>query len=294
MSFAERGIALVVVLWTVTLLAVIAGNFAYTLRIESTLAANLVGRAKARALAEAGVVYAALDLLRPLQMRRFSPDGIPYRWKFGGETVRVSVRDVGGLIDLNTASRELLGGLLGAAGVAEEERDPLLDAIEDWRDPDDVPRLQGAEDEDYLAAGLPYGAKDGPFEDITELQQVLGVSLELYQRIEEFLTLYSEQSGIDPAVAPRGVLLAIPGIDFELIEIYLEERRVRRALGEAPPPLPPVGGGYLAQAGGLAYSVRAEAKTEGGGAAMIEAVISPGSSTSGSLPYSVLEWRESL
>ncbi|QBQ53538.1 general secretion pathway protein GspK [Nitrosococcus wardiae] len=294
MSFAERGIALVVVLWTVTLLAVIAGSFTYTLRIESTLAANLVGQAKARALAEAGIVYATLDLLRPLQMRRFSPDGLPYRWKFGDGEVMISVRDVGGLVDLNTASRELLGGLLGVAGVAVEERDSLLDAIEDWRDPDDVPLLQGAEDKDYMAAGLPYGAKDGPFEDITELQQVLGISLELYQRLENFLTVYSEQPGIDPAVAPRGVLLAIPGIDFEAIEIYLEERRARQMMGEAPPPLPPVGGGYLAQAQGLAYSVRAEAKTEGGGAALIKAVISPDSSTEGLIPYSVLEWRESL
>src|SRR5690606_20283379 len=154
--------------------------------------------------------------------------------------VMISVRDVAGLIDLNTASRELLGGLLMVAGVPADGQNRLLDAIEDWRDPDDIPLLEGAEDKDYLAAGLPYGAKDGPFDDVTELQQVLGISPALYQRMEPSLTVYSGQGGIDPTVAPREVLLAIPGVDLQLIESYLEERRVTAARGDIPPPLPPI------------------------------------------------------
>lgn len=293
--FRERGIALIVVLWMLTLLAVMAGSFAYSLRIESTLAINVVGRAKARALAEAGIAYAALDMLRPPPLRRFPPNGVPYPWKFGTETVMISVRDVAGLIDLNTTSRELLGGLLAAVGVPAEEHGRLLDSIEDWRDPDDVPLLEGAEDKDYLAAGLPYGAKDGPFDDVTELQQVLGVSPALYQRMEPSLTVYSGQTGIDPTVASREVLLAIPGMDLQLIESYLEERRIAAAMGGVPPPLPPIGGGYLAQASGLAYSVRAEAKSEGGGVAIIEAVIALGSGSGGFIPNSsILQWRENL
>ncbi|MGR6035601.1 MAG: type II secretion system minor pseudopilin [Candidatus Nitrosoglobus sp.] len=292
MATAERGIALVVVLWAITLLAVIAASFAYTVRIESTLAANLVGRAKARALAEAGIAYAVFDLLRPLQLRQLTPDGTSYPWESGAGIVTISVRDASGLIDLNTASRDLLGGLLAAAGVAEEKRNPLLDAIEDWRDPDDVPLLQGAEDKNYIAAGLPYGAKDGPFEDVTELQQVLGVSLELYRRIEKSLTVFSGQTGIDPAMASREILLAVPGIDPRLIEAYVQERRERQAMG-ATPPLPPIGAEYLASAGGLAYSVRAEAKIAGEGTAIIEAVISPSvSNMGGVIPNSsVFEWR---
>jgi general secretion pathway protein K len=293
-AVAERGIALVVVLWALTLLAVIATSFAYTVRIESTLAANLVGRAKARALAEAGIAYAVFDLMRPLQLRRFTPDGIPYPWETGAGAVIISVRDTSGLIDLNTASRDLLGGLLTAAGVAEEKRNVLLDAIEDWRDPDNLPNLQGAEDKDYIAAGLPYGAKDGPFENVTELQQVLGVSLELYRKIEKLVTIFSGQIGIDPTVASREVLLAVPGINPQLIEAYVEARRVSRARGEIPP-LPPIAAGYVVSAGGVAYSVRAEAKIAGEGTAIIEAVVSPGANMGGVIPYSsVFEWREGL
>lgn len=288
----QRGIALVIVLWAVTLLTVIAGSLAYSMRIETSLVSSEVDRAKARSLAEAGIAYAALDLFRPPQLRRFIPNGAPYVWNFGGQRVIISVQDVGGLIDLNTASRELLGGLLATAGVPEEEREQLLDAIEDWRDPDDVPRLQGAEDEDYAAAGLSYGAKDGPFESVIELQQVLGMSPALYQKIEQALTVFSEQPGIDPGVAPMKVFQAIPGIDLEVIAAYLAERKARQAVGELPPPLPPLGGGYLSQTLGLAYSVRAEAKIAGGGSAIIVAVISL--SPGGQTPYLVLTWNESL
>lgn len=292
-TVGQHGIALVVVLWTVALLTVIAGSFAYSMRIESSLVSSAVDRAKARSLAEAGIAYAALDLFRPPQLRHFTSSGIPYVWNFGGQKVIISVQDTGGLIDLNVAKRELLGGLLAAAGVAEEEkREQLLDAIEDWRDPDDVPRLQGAEDKDYATAGLPYGAKDAPFESVAELQQVLGISPALYQQIEKALTIFSEQPGIDPGVAPLEVLRAIPGVDLETIEIYLAERRARQVTGEPPPPLPPVGGGYLSQTLGLAYSVRAEAKITGGGSAIIAAVVS--SSPGGQPPYLVLKWDESL
>ncbi|BAW79527.1 general secretion pathway protein K [Candidatus Nitrosoglobus terrae] len=289
----HRGIALVLVLWAITLVAVIAASFAYTVGIEATLAANLVGQAKARALAEAGIHYAIFDLLGSVQLHRFTADGTPYPIEIGSETVTISVRDVTGLIDLNTASRELLGGLFMAAGVPQDQLDSLLDVIEDWRDPDDIPHPQGAEDQDYIAAGLPYGAKDAPFEEVTELQQVFGVSLELYRRVEKSLTVFSGQAGINPAAASRETLLAIPGIDPGSVEAYVQARAESQAAGGTPPPPPAMGAGYLAQTGGVAYSLHAEAKITGGGVAIIEATVSPGAlNTGGIIPNSsVFEWR---
>lgn len=287
---AQQGIALVVVLWTITLLAVIAANLTYTMRIESILASSGVARAEAHSLAEAGIAYAVLDLFRPPLVRRFIPDGAPYLWNFDGQKVMISVQDVGGLIDLNTASRELLGGLLAAAGVTGEKQAQLLDAIGDWRDPDNAPLLHGAEDEAYAAAGLPYGAKDGPFGSVLELQQVLGISPALYQRIHKALTVFSGQPGVDPGVAPLQVLQAMPGIDPETIAAYRAQRKSRRATGEGPLPSLGRGGGYLSQATGLAYSVRAEVKMEGGGSVIIVAVVSLNMADQS--PYLVLKWKE--
>ena len=58
MSSAERqrGLALIAVLWGLVLLSVIALSVTTTSRTETRLAFNLAENAKARALAEAGVI----------------------------------------------------------------------------------------------------------------------------------------------------------------------------------------------------------------------------------------------
>ena len=60
-----RGIALVAVLWGVSLLAAIAASFATTVRSETVVARNQIQNAEARALADAGfyrtVMALALD-----------------------------------------------------------------------------------------------------------------------------------------------------------------------------------------------------------------------------------------
>ena len=78
----------------------------------------------------------------------------------------MSIQDEDGKIDLNAAPDELLRGLFVSAGLDEDAGAALVDAIVDFRDEDDLTRLNGAEDRDYADAGLPYGAKDAPFEAV--------------------------------------------------------------------------------------------------------------------------------
>lgn len=65
----------------------------------------------------------------------------------------------------------------------------MADAIEDWRDADDLAELNGAEDREYAAAGRPYGAKDGPFDSLDELQLVSGIDRDLYRTLLPALTV---------------------------------------------------------------------------------------------------------
>ena len=63
----QRGMVLVIVLWIVTLLAVMAGGFAYSMRVETRLATSAVEWAQARALAEAlpqGITHIVASPLR--------------------------------------------------------------------------------------------------------------------------------------------------------------------------------------------------------------------------------------
>ena len=49
----QSGVALVLVLWVITLLTVIAGNFAYSMRGEAQIAGNLLRNAQAQSRADA-------------------------------------------------------------------------------------------------------------------------------------------------------------------------------------------------------------------------------------------------
>lgn len=291
MPSSQRGIVLVIVLWIVALLSVMAASFAYSMRTETTLAAHAVGRAQARALAEAGVNYALLHLLDPSEAAEWPADGTVRDWQLGSERVRIRVTSASGLVDLNQGQRELLRGLLAAGGVAQEELDSILDAIEDWRDPDDLARVNGAESREYADAGRPFGPKNAPFESVEELQQVLGITAARYRRLAPWVTVHSRQPGVDPATAPAEVLKAVPGTDPNAIDHFIALRVDHRAQGLPPPPPPTVPGLYLSGGQGLTYHVAVEAYTESGSAAFVEAtLVARGARPD--RPFQVLAWRE--
>jgi general secretion pathway protein K len=214
----SRGVALVAVLWALTFLSLAAASFTVTIRSESHVARNLEENARARALADAGIAIGIMAMMDRSPDARWPADGSPHVFRFAGGEVSVSVRDEAGKIDLNRAPDDLLKGLLVVLGLAPEDAAPLVDAIIDYRDPDGLRRLNGAEDPDYARAGLPYGAKDRRFEAVEELQRVLGMNPTLYARMRPFVTVYSGQSGIDPRVARQEVWMSLPGADRESIQ----------------------------------------------------------------------------
>ena len=345
---SQRGIALVIVLWGLVLLAVIAAAFTTGTRTEVTLARNLVENAKARAMADAGVYRAIWDLLTPTsaggisllnspQFERFlresgepveqtrrmierdlraktgedfgaefgkndrkawRVDGTVYVWFFGGGQVEVTVQDEGGKVDLNASHRELLRGLLlsigwvgpdgQVTGLDGDQADALVDAIADFRDPDDLRHLNGAEDADYEAAGLPWGAKDAPFEAVQELQQVLGMTPLLYSRLEPLVTVYSGQPGVDPRTAPRGVLRALPGLDETAIEAVVagREEAAAGALGDFPEAAVEFTSGSRRNV----VTIRAVAATPGGSLFIREAVVELAGTSK--TPFRFYSWRQ--
>jgi general secretion pathway protein K len=299
----QQGIVLVIVLWIITLLSVMAASFAYSMRTETLLTVHSVERAQARALAEAGIAYVMMQVLNPNPAQPQSRwiDGEVREWRFGPALLRINAADAGGKIDLNRADRNLLGGILQYAGVADEDRDSLLDAIEDWRDPDDLSRLNGAESEEYRAAGRALGPTNAPFSSIEELQQVFGMTPAIYHRLAPWLTVYSYQPGIDPTIASATVLHAMPGADPTVVDDYIAARADSIAQGQPLPP-PPALGPYLSPSRGLAYHITVEAQLDTGVAASITTVVSLQGSPTGrqvqrgnefTQPhYSLLVWRE--
>lgn len=286
-----NGFALIIVLWSTALLAVIAGSFAFGMRLETSLTNNLLARAQGEALADAGIQRGILALLEPENERQWKTDGRVYEVPFGGGMLRVSIRAENGKIDLNRAPDALIQGLFKALG-EDADASKLSDAVLDWRDRDRERRTYGAEDNDYAGAGRAYGARDGAFLSVGELSQVLGMDADMVRYLSDYVTVYSGRPRLDPATASREALLAIPDIDEALVDQFLEERERRAQEGLPAPPLDQLASGrrYLATTRATVYTVEAEGQTTDGVVVNRKAVVRV--SRSRRRPYLILAWSQ--
>jgi general secretion pathway protein K len=286
----EQGVALVLVLWVSILLTVIASSFISERRTEALIIRNSVSMARASAAADAGVQRGLLDAFRndnaPDLWRR---DGQSHDWSFDGVPVRVEMRDESAKIDVNTASEALLRGLFLSVAMPEEEVTRLLDAILDWRDPDSLKRANGAEEDDYRAAGLSYLPSNASFQAIEEIQLVLGMRPDIYRRIAPMITVFSRQTGVNAPLARREVLLAIPGVTPEIADEYIQRRADALAAGQPPPAFPQ--GAAFAGGSAMITNVRSEARLEDGTYFAREAVALLRSAPR--KPVTFVMWRES-
>ena len=289
MRTRQRGVALVLVMWVAVLVTVIASSFIIERRTEMMVVSNSVSMARAEAIADAGVQRAVFEIYRndnsPEAWKR---DGTRYSMTFENTPVTVEIRDESAKIDINTAYEPLLRGLLVSSGLPDDEASRVLDAILDWRDPDELKRPNGAEAPDYNAAGLSYKPANGPFQAIEELQLVLGMRPEIYRRIAPFITVYSRAPGVNTQLASREVLLALPGATTEAVDEYLARREAARAAGQ---PLPVFQTSLPGPAGfTMVASIRAQTQLDDGTAFVREAVaiLRPAPRR----PVTFLAWRQ--
>lgn len=285
----QCGIALVVVLWLVALLALMAVSQTAEVRTETRIIGNLVESASARAAAYAGVQLAIADLAKPLTARNMTTDGSFYALRLVDAQLRISINDESGKVDLNTAPGPLLDALLIAGGVEAERSKVLVDAILDWRDRDELRRLNGAEEGDYRAAGFEYGPRNGPFQSLEELALVIGIDAPLYHRVAPGITIYSGSADVNKAVAPLTVLQALNGGNNEESDIFLsDEDATSIAVSAAGPARKIVNGGSV-------FTIYVEALLDSGVRERLETVVRliP-SRAKGPLRYELLRWREGV
>lgn len=201
----NRGFALLIVLWTLVLIAFIVGNLTSRGRTEIRIASNLVSNAVTQAAADGGVYEAIYNLSDPQADARWPLDGGAHELQIGAARVLVRVTDEAGRINPNTASPVLLDALLRVTGSDDETAQRLAQAIALW-----VGSAPGGPQPDeglaqYTAAGLSYGPPGEPLQTLDELRQVLGMTPESYAAIRPHLTLYGppqpNAQSADPMVA---------------------------------------------------------------------------------------------
>ncbi len=291
----SRGIAFVLVMWVVAMLSVLLGSFAMVARTEGMQSRHLFDTTTARYAAEAGINLAVYGLSQSNPEQKWVADGRPYSFVFDGVQIEVSLTDDSGKIDINVADVTSLTNLFMGTGIEQVKAEELADAIQDWRDPDDLTSLHGAERGDYRAAGLPYSPRNAPFETLSEIQQVFGMDYEVYSKIEPAITMFSGRSSPSAAYAPMQALMAIPGMTADLAQQLIQQRQ-QLAPGMlnqgASGLLLPDGSPLMADGGGLTYSVKSRAKLPNGASTVLDATIRMGGMNSAGRPFVVLRWRD--
>ena len=140
----------------------------------------------------------------------------------------------------------------------------MADAIADYRDKDELKRLNGAENDDYLAAGLAWGTKDSAFTRVGELQRVYGMRPEIYRAMLPYVTIYSRHQGINPEVASLQVLTAVSDDSIPTLESYISQRRDNHQNGLPLPTPPTIAREILSRTRGVTYLLTAVGVTESG------------------------------
>lgn len=286
---AQRGVALIVVMWLLVLLASVVGLFALNAHAEALQASALRQRVALDHAAEAGIDAVAARLLATDARRRPVPDGRETVFAFDdGITVTVAVTDESGKIDLNVADALLLQRLFLEMGLPQPEAQRLAAAVVDWRDADAlVSAGGGAEERDYRAAGRPYGPANRPFVQVSDVQRVLGMRHALYRQLRPHLTVYTGLAQPNVAFAARPVLLAM-GLAAPVVEQIIAARALLQP-GMPPPVLP--GGVVLAAGGTGTYSISSRAARADGPKAELEATVRVGAGGFLGQVYTPLAWR---
>lgn len=274
----QRGVALLLVLWACTLLAILLGGYAALARTEGLQARYQFAQTQAHYAAEAGLMRAVYGLQSPQPAQRWVGDGRPYTLRYDGATVSVRAIDEGGKVDLNAASPEVLRGLFQAAGLKAAEAQALAGHVVDWRSPIVLEGDAAIQRAAYQAAGRDYGPRGGPFASIEELQMVLGMTPALYRQVAPAVTIWAGTASPDPNTAPPLALAAIPG----MTPLQLEQIRAARQRNAADP--------QLVLNNGTTHSIRSEASLADGTRAILRATIRLQAGQA--QPYLVLRWQE--
>jgi general secretion pathway protein K len=311
----ERGFALIAVLLVLAFVAIIGAEFAYSMRLEATaarvyketlIATHLAEAGLEQAIRELAVEYAFVglgddkdnkkdgdaDAACPLTFysrERLAIKRLPHRnVPLGAGQFSYCISDEQARLNLNTSPPDRVSRLLEAVGVERQARDTLVDGLQDWRDPNEEHRLNGAESEDtYLKLPIPYRSKNANLDSLAELIQIKGVTTKLLEGEEgrpglAGLVTVKSLGQVNINTAPRQVLRALNLSDAELNEIEQQRR------------LGPYGSNHRFSGRGLTFTsqtfrIEAQGLVDGQVRARLTAVVQKRADTNGE-GVVVLEW----
>jgi len=262
---SEEGIALFLVLWVLTLLSVIVGEFCFAMRAEVNITRNFKEQTTAYYIAVAGVSRTVGELIRDEVILRKvkqpksekeeeEQEGEEEQdyWRinvdippvpYGQGQFEVKIGNESGKVNINGANESMLKMMLKGFDLDEQDKNIIVDSIMDWRDKNNLHRINGAEDDYYRSLSEPYECKDGDFDSIEELLMVRGVTPEIFyggldKRVTVFKTpnkiirldhgsktIRPDLNKISINAASPDVLLALPSMTDDLVKEIMDFRK---------------------------------------------------------------------
>ena len=194
----QKGFALPVVLLILAAMAVIALRLSDRSRTDIAIAQAHRDEIVARHAADGGI---AVFIARYPEMENLATP-VPVETVFGAARVTVTAENEAGKIDLNAGAAPLIAGLFRVVGVDDAQAGELADHLVEFRDQE---------------GGRVFHTPD-------ELLRLPGIDFALLERLRPNITVFNPAPGIDPLVAPRDVLLAIPEITPEAADRIIAAR----------------------------------------------------------------------
>jgi general secretion pathway protein K len=238
----ERGMALLLVLMIVAMLAALLTEFAFSTLVDLRLTETFRDSTRAYYLAKGGLTLGrgVLKLDTNLYTTRDElwAQGVP-NYPVGDGVVSIFIEDQGGKLDINNlletsgAIRKRFYRLFSALDLDDPEG--LTGALIDWIDGDDVPYedpesevMIGTESGYYLRQSPPYRCKNAPLGSLGELSLIRGFTPEIVKLVTPHLTVHgSDDTKINVNTASLEVLMTLseePEIDRTTAEGIIELR----------------------------------------------------------------------
>lgn len=201
--FSNSGIALLMTLWVLVMLSLIAMNFSFSTRWGSASTRNFKEETKAYYIALSGYEEAVGYLLSDKDVMVdfidehgnlcVDKEAEPVTGMQSTDEAELDIKiiDEESKININTSDRGVLERLFDYAGVPVSSTQEIVDSILDWKDPDKLHHLSGAEDEYYEALSPPYKAKNRNLDTVEELLLVKGFKPEYLYGSNEIMPLYN-------------------------------------------------------------------------------------------------------
>ena len=204
-------------LWALFLLSALVISWALDIDSRLTVASEGGRMLKAEAVACSGVEVA----LNPTT----KPDSPNLRGQMNGATYQARMTGEGGRIDLNWVfarpeTIDLLRRYLENKGIDLNERDLMVDALQDWVSPNvGLHHLNAPPESDS------YHPAHAPLTRVDDLKKVAGwAEFTSVQGWDDDFTVNTQQ-GIDPTWASRDVLRALPNVTPEMVDRFLQIRQ---------------------------------------------------------------------